>query len=143
KKELCTLLSQKPAPNLIDVAYQYAEYCFRYWIWNKRDRWLATNDDEISSKRKKERRPLYPEVEEALTICLLGVEKFGDATTYCAEAWSAVTETTVKNCWRKTGILPLDNETSTVNELNVGDDFCWTSRYPKIPSTLLRENLPC
>ena len=34
-----------------------------------------------------------------------------DATTYCAEAWSAVTETTIRNCWRKTGILPSDNET--------------------------------
>ena len=32
--------------------------------------------------------------------------------------WSAVTETTIKNCWRKTGILPPDNEASTVNELN-------------------------
>ena len=44
-----------------------------------------------------------------------------DAITYCAEAWSAVTETTIKNCWRKTGILPPDVETSTVDELNVDD----------------------
>ena len=103
RKEICTLLSQKPAPNQTDVANQYGiRQSTVSDIWNKRDRWLAINDDEILSKRKRERRPLYPEVEEALTIwftravhdnititvdllkqkakhfaSLLGVEKFG------------------------------------------------------------------
>jgi PDZ domain-containing secreted protein len=103
KKEICTLLSQKPAPTQTAVAYQYGiKQNTVSDIWNKRDRWLAINDDEILSKRKRERKPLYPEIEEALTIwftravhdnitvtidllkqkakhfaTLLGVEKFG------------------------------------------------------------------
>ena len=67
-----------------------------------------------------------------------------EAIDYVAEAWDSVTEETVLNCWRKTGILPslsdedrdnasqiqqemMDNEKSDVNqmieELNVDDPF--------------------
>jgi len=29
---------------------------------------------------------------------------------YVARAWDNVTSTTIINCWKKTGILPLENE---------------------------------
>jgi len=69
KKEICLLLSQKPPLTQTAVARSYGiKQNTVSNIWNKREKWLATNDDEFSSKRKRERRPQYPDVEEALTI---------------------------------------------------------------------------
>jgi hypothetical protein len=33
-----------------------------------------------------------------------------EAINYIVEAWGCVTEETIQNCWKKTGILPLSNE---------------------------------
>ena len=34
---------------------------------------------------------------------------------YVARAWNSVIQTTIKNCWLKIGILPIDDETSIEN----------------------------
>ena len=61
KREICILLSQKPPLTQTAVARQYGiKQNTVSDIWNKREKWLATNDEEISSKRKRERRPQYP-----------------------------------------------------------------------------------
>jgi hypothetical protein len=39
---------------------------------------------------------------------------------YVAHAWNNVTESTIKNCWRKTGILPKTND-NTADEINLDD----------------------
>lgn len=33
--------------------------------------------------------------------------KISDSISLCAEAWKAVTSETIRNCWKKTGILPI------------------------------------
>ena len=42
-----------------------------------------------------------------------------DALQNSAEAWSMVSSQTISNCWKKTGILPPNNEDEDVFE----DDF--------------------
>ncbi|CAH1769192.1 11800_t:CDS:1, partial [Entrophospora sp. SA101] len=51
--------------------------------------------------------------------------KISDAITLCSDAWKAVTAETIKNCWLKTGILPISEDSMEVdtgsNNQQVGD----------------------
>jgi hypothetical protein len=44
-----------------------------------------------------------------------------EAIDYIADAWKNVTQTTIQNCWIKTGILPSDN-IDDVDDVNNDDD---------------------
>jgi hypothetical protein len=56
--------------------------------------------------------------------------KISDSISFCADAWEAVTNRTIYNCWKKTGILPSfaaspfdnDNENSDNDDDENGDD---------------------
>jgi hypothetical protein len=55
--------------------------------------------------------------------------KISDAIKLCANAWKEVTSETIKNCWLKTGILPIldDNmeiETSDMNNQLIQEEYC-------------------
>lgn len=59
------------------------------------------------------------------------VEKLEDYTIYdalqnAAEAWSTVSSQTISNCWKKTGILPPNNE---IDETYDDDNSVITDRY--------------
>jgi len=51
--------------------------------------------------------------------------KISDAITLCSHAWKAVTAETIKNCWLKTGILPISEDAMEIdtgsNNQQVGD----------------------
>jgi hypothetical protein len=51
--------------------------------------------------------------------------KISDAITLCSDAWKAVTAETIKNCWLKTGILPISEDAMEIdtgsNNQQVGD----------------------
>src|SRR4051812_17817347 len=50
--------------------------------------------------------------------------KISDAISLCAEAWKAVTNETISNCWTKTGILPsaITSPSPSCEEQNDDDD---------------------
>ena len=51
KKEICLLLSQKPPRTQTAVARSYGiKQNTVSNIWNKREKWLATNDDEFPTR---------------------------------------------------------------------------------------------
>jgi hypothetical protein len=41
-----------------------------------------------------------------------------DAIIFCTNAWNAVTQETIYNCWKHTGILPLVNQEKVDESVN-------------------------
>jgi hypothetical protein len=41
--------------------------------------------------------------------------KISDAITLCSSAWKEVTAETIKNCWLKTGILPISEDAMEID----------------------------
>ena len=46
-----------------------------------------------------------------------------EAIDYIALAWNNVNQTTIQNCWIKTGILPLYDNSDIDDDMNIGDDI--------------------
>lgn len=58
-----------------------------------------------------------------------------------AESWSNVTETTIQNCWKKTGILPSINENIDENDMDDMDDMDQESDFEEEIEYIF-QNLP-
>ena len=71
----------------------------------------------------------YDDVQDGITETLSGYSVY-DALQNSAEAWSMVSSQTIANCWRKTGILPLDDDNDDDDDEDlVSDDEMILDEY--------------
>ena len=71
----------------------------------------------------------YDNVQDGITETLSGYSVY-DALQNSAEAWSMVSSQTIANCWRKTGILPLDDDNDDDDDEDlVSDDEMILDEY--------------
>ena len=92
KHEICKRYAKKPRPSQIDLANEYcASQSSISEILSNREKWISIDESEVHKKKNRQAKQK---------------KRWSD------EAWSSVTEITIRNCWTKTGILP-DNSLTT------------------------------
>ncbi|CAB5298350.1 unnamed protein product [Rhizophagus irregularis] len=98
------------------------------------DEEISESDDEQESKKQKKKENLLFKAKYKQEFCKHLIRQFDsgvdhvknklnikEAIDYIAESWNNVTQTTIRNCWIKTGILPSCDD-DNVDEEDLDDD---------------------